>query len=49
MSFRMNRAVTVHCVRAHGEILKIFKRYSKIFEEYSRAADKNYKSALSES
>ena len=28
----MNRPVTVHCVRAHGDLLKILKDYNKNFE-----------------
>jgi Tat protein secretion system quality control protein TatD with DNase activity len=33
MSFLMNRTVTVHCVRAHGELLKMFKRYHQLFSQ----------------
>lgn len=39
----MNRSVTVHCVRAHGEMLKIFKKYNKLFEEYSKHEEKHIK------
>ena len=31
LSFLLNRPVTIHNVRAHGEMLKIFKKYNKLF------------------
>jgi Tat protein secretion system quality control protein TatD with DNase activity len=32
MALRLNRTVTVHCVRAYGDILKHFKQYNKMIE-----------------
>ena len=33
LAMKFNRTVTIHCVRAYGEMLKFFKKYHKSIEE----------------
>lgn len=39
MSFLMNRTATVHCVRAHGELLKMLKKYHQLFAGERKATN----------
>lgn len=32
LAIRMKRAATIHCVRAHGEMLKVLKELNKVIK-----------------
>jgi TatD DNase family protein len=34
LAIRMNRTATIHCVRAHGEMLKILKHFNKNIDQH---------------